>query len=428
MSPVQNSLPRCALSDADFARQMAALGPYEPNPVVAVAVSGGADSLALVVLADRWARQNGGHVISLTVDHGLNTEAAAAAMTVQATLATRGIDSRVLVNTSPVPDTGVEAYARAVRYRLLRDACHAAGVLHLLVAHTMEDQAETVLIRLGAGSGEDGLAAISPIVEVEEVRILRPLLEVPKDRLCAVVDAAGMMPWSDPMNSDERFRRVRVRKAAPALRAAGLSPLRLAEAASGFGRARLALEVEAAKLIAHAVSLSPLGYASADLSLIFAAEPEIRARVLARLTGAIGGREFPPSPSRADAALQRLLDGDRVITLGGCVITQNKATLTVCREVRGRVDWQKIAPGEAVHWDGRFDLRASERTALWVRRAGNEAVKLPGTPHLAVQSLPLIRVDGSESPILPHLMADSDIDISAFRPRFSLSAPGVTVV
>src|SRR5205085_12296954 len=127
------------------------IGGFEARPLIAVAVSGGPDSMALAILADRWARQRGGEAWALTVDHRLRPESAAEAETVASWLAARGIPHEVLVWSDAKPASGIQEAARAARYRLLAGWCRDQGCLHLLTAHHREDQAETHLIRRRAG-------------------------------------------------------------------------------------------------------------------------------------------------------------------------------------------------------------------------------------------------------------------------------------
>jgi tRNA(Ile)-lysidine synthase len=159
--------------------------PFEPAPHIAVAVSGGADSMALALLAARWARQREGRVTGLIVDHGLRPNSAAEAKRVANWLGRRQIDHRILTWRGTKPETGVQTVAREARYGLLIDWCRRHGVLHLLVAHQLEDQAETVVLRLERGSGVDGLAAMPAAIETPWVRILRPLLALTRAELRA---------------------------------------------------------------------------------------------------------------------------------------------------------------------------------------------------------------------------------------------------
>ena len=236
---------------------MAALGPFEPGPVIAVGVSGGADSLALALLVKGWAAKRGGRVVALTVDHGLRVGSAREAREVARWLKRRGLEHHVLRWQGAKPRTGIPAAARAARYRLLTDWCRRAGVLHLALGHHLEDQAETFLLRLARGSGVDGLAAMAPVTELGGVRLLRPLLDVEKERLRASLRRRGQEWIEDPSNADPGFARTRMRAQLPELAAEGLTPGRLATTAARMARARNALEAEVARNLAYAVDLHP---------------------------------------------------------------------------------------------------------------------------------------------------------------------------
>ena len=178
-----------AVGDKEFADLMARFAPFESKPVLAAAVSGGPDSMALALLADRWARKRGGSVVALTVDHRLRHGSGAEAHRVASWMKHRGIRHHVLRRRGDAPVGNVQAKARQARYELLSQWCRRHGVLHLLLAHHRDDQAETVLLRLARGSGVDGLAAMSPVAETPDLRHLRPLLALPRDRLLATLAA-----------------------------------------------------------------------------------------------------------------------------------------------------------------------------------------------------------------------------------------------
>ncbi|MBF0335348.1 MAG: tRNA lysidine(34) synthetase TilS, partial [Alphaproteobacteria bacterium] len=203
------------LEDEEFAGLMARLGPFEPRPAIAVALSGGADSMALALLADRWAAARGGVAHALTVDHRLRPESGAEAAQVAAWMASLGIGHHILARMGERPVGDLQAAARAARHALLEDWCRARGVPHLLLAHHREDQAETLLLRLARGSGLDGLAAMAPIAERPFARLLRPLLDVPRARLEATLERAGQSWIDDPSNADRAYARVRLRGLMP---------------------------------------------------------------------------------------------------------------------------------------------------------------------------------------------------------------------
>ena len=212
---------------------------------VALAVSGGSDSTALMVLFADWLRQRGAdpaaHTV-LTVDHRLRPKSAAEAEAVAGLAAKLGFPHATLVWEGPKPQTGLQAAAREARYRLMGEHLRAHGIATLLTAHTRDDQAETLLMRLARGSGLDGLAGIAPSARMGPLLVLRPLLDIPKARLRATLEARGI-PWiEDPSNQSPAFERTRLRAAGDALAALGLTSDMLALSARRLQRARAALD------------------------------------------------------------------------------------------------------------------------------------------------------------------------------------------
>ncbi|MGZ0246452.1 MAG: tRNA lysidine(34) synthetase TilS [Alphaproteobacteria bacterium] len=179
---------------------------------MAVAVSGGADSMTLLSLAHDWAAETGATLTALTVDHGLRPEAGAEAAQVAAWCKAHGIAHQTLVWTGDKPDNGLQAAARDARYTLLHEWCHAQGHTELLVAHSQNDQAETYLMRMSRGSGIDGLAAMPLVSDRNGVRLIRPLLTVSRARIEATTAVRSLATVSDPSNRDRRYARVRVRR------------------------------------------------------------------------------------------------------------------------------------------------------------------------------------------------------------------------
>src|SRR5262245_55954926 len=189
------------LRDDEFTALMERLGPFEARPHLAVAVAGGRDSLCLALLLHRWVQGRRGRITALTVDHRLRPESAAEAARVRRWLATHGIAHRTLRwqrGDARSATSGLQAAAREARYRLLCSACRELGILHLALAHQRDDQAETFLLRLDRQSGPDGLAAIAPIADRQGIRLLRPLLPVPRARLAATLQAWRQHWIDDP--------------------------------------------------------------------------------------------------------------------------------------------------------------------------------------------------------------------------------------
>ncbi|MGH6946407.1 MAG: tRNA lysidine(34) synthetase TilS [Kiloniellales bacterium] len=357
------ALEATPVKTAEFARLMSPLGPFEARPRLAVAVSGGPDSLALTLLLHRWVKARGGRVTALTVDHGLRRESAAEARAVGALLNRLGIPRRILVWHGDKPQRGLQEAARAARYRLLAEWCGEAGIVDLALGHQREDQSETLLLRLAGGSGPDGLAAMPALTRRGNIRLLRPLLTVPRTRLLATLAARRIRWIEDPSNRDPRFARVRLRQALPGLRASGGTAADLAESVRRFGRSRAAGEADLARLLAEAVELRPGGFALVEREALLAAPSEIAERALGRLCMTVGGREHPPRSERVRLLLDRLRTAPRAATtLGGCRFLPWHGRLLVTREARALPSLTLLAEQRLV-WDGRFEAGLERRPA-----------------------------------------------------------------
>jgi tRNA(Ile)-lysidine synthase len=439
--------PASPLGADAFAALMAPLGPFESHPLLAIAASGGADSLALCLLADAWARERGGAAIGLTVDHGLRREATAEAARVGSWLAARRIRHHILTWRPPAGLRNVQAAARAARYELLLRWCASAGCLHLLTAHHREDQAETLLLRLARGSGLDGLAGMASCRETIACRLLRPLLAVPRARLASSLREAGQDWIEDPSNRDESYARVRLRASAGLLAREGLSPARLAATARHLGRARAALEDGITRLLARAVRLHPAGFAELEVGHLAEVPPEIALRALARIAATIGGADHPPRLDRLER-LYRALRGGLAAgrTLAGCRFLRWRGAIVVSREAAAAQAPRALHPGLTLCWDGRFavTLAADAPPGLTVGalgaagfgRNGAASSGRPALPPTARATLPALHdlVGVAAVPHLNYLRPDfarsapNGTVTVAFRPRWPLAAPGFTVV
>jgi tRNA(Ile)-lysidine synthase len=191
-----------------------------------------------MLLAQRWRRRltRGPELIAATVDHGLRPGARAEAKAVGALARRFGLRHEVLPWRGEKPKSGIEAAARAARYRLLARLAQRLGAQAIATAHTLDDQAETVLMRLAAGSGPAGLAGMRGRDVRDGLVLLRPFLGVHKPRLLATLARAGIAWSEDPMNADPAFARVRLRAARAALAREGLTPERMARLAERMAR------------------------------------------------------------------------------------------------------------------------------------------------------------------------------------------------
>jgi len=402
-------LAHLAIAPAEFADRMDLLGPFEAGPHVAVACSGGPDSMALALLAKQWAQLAGGRVTALVVDHALRADSAEEAERVVKWLAEAGIEAVRLTWRGSKPTSDRQAAARRMRYHLMRRWCHKSGVLHLLVGHHRQDQAETFLLRLARGSGVDGLAAMAPLTETGDVRLLRPLLDIPRERLIAYLADAEQSYVRDPSNEDRAFARVRMRSALAILEAEGLTAERLVATVCRMARARAALEAMATGLLARAVAVYPEGYATINPACFREASDEVGLRALSRLLACIGGGRYGPRMEHLERLYGWLVDEQRAgagRTLAGCRIVRRGAQVLVCREAKAIQD--AVAAQDGVVWDGRFRLTAGGGVPKGLRierlgRSGWDRV-VEDRPALGKLALPaLVRAS------LPALWALDDV-------------------
>jgi tRNA(Ile)-lysidine synthase len=393
---------------------------------LAVAVSGGPDSLCLCLLADAWTRARGGEVSALIVDHGLRPTAAAEARQVADWLRPRGIAHHVLRWTGAKPATGIQAAAREARYGLLGDWCRAAGVLHLLLAHHLDDQAETVALRQARQSGADGLAGMAAVREVAGVRLLRPLLGVPKAHLLATLEALGQ-PWiEDPSNLAASFARSRLR------RSAGLDVPRLARLATQHARRRAGSDGRSASWLARNARIDPAGFVTLSGGALVAAPPDLGRRAVQQILMSVGGNRYPPRQARLDRLIEQLRGGlARGRTLAGCRILAWQGALLFCREPHRIKDEMALAPGAPVLWDGRFRLELNGiAPALAVRALGRAGTRGIGQaigrtlPAPVRPSLPSLW-HGEQLVAVPHLdlVLPSLARSATVRVRFNPASP-----
>ena len=359
------------LGPAEFARLMAPAGPFEPAPHLAIAVSGGADSLALCLLADGWARRRQGRVTALTVEHGLRPESPAEAKQVQRWLKARGIAHGILPWRGQKPKSGVQAVARAARMARLAAWCSRHHVLHLLSGHQLEDQAATVLLRLSAGSGGDGLAAMPLVQDLAApkdggLRLIRPLLSVPEDRLKAVLRQKSQAWIDDPSNRNSAYARTRLAAALDVLGGEGMTASRLARTARRLGRDRAALDIACGELLAGSAAPHPAGFVRLDWAEWRKAPDAVSLRVLSRLLASVGARPFGPRLERVEHLWQEMQGGypERAATLGGCRILPYRGALLICREAGAVGDAVTMKPGDTRVWDNRFRVSLARRAQL----------------------------------------------------------------
>ena len=406
-----------------------ALGGLDPDALFAqisdadtigLAVSGGADSLALMVLYAAWKpSRRKPDAIVYSVDHRLRRAARDEVEMVAACARRLGLPVRTLAWEAPRPKSGVQAGARAARYRLIGEAMARDGASVLLTAHHRRDQAETVLMRLAHASGVSGLGAMRDFASVHGVALYRPLLDVDPDVLATVAARAKMVPARDPSNADPAYERTRWRNALPALAALGLTEQRLTQAAARMRRVDdLARAVTRDLLRAHA-SLDALGAVTIDRMALSVAHEETVIRVLAAALGVTTGTA-PRALGKLETLAVQIMDGQvGATTVSGARLVMRNDLVIVHREA-ARIDRTPIAvePGQRLTWDGRFTIGAAPQVLRIVpghamTRAQFETLTghRLGAPVAALRAAPVIEdANGAIVAIGAHVIS-SDIEI-----------------
>ncbi|MGE0224597.1 MAG: tRNA lysidine(34) synthetase TilS [Acetobacteraceae bacterium] len=382
---------------------------------MAAAVSGGADSMCLAMLARDWAAARGGSVLALVVDHGLRPGSAQEARITIARLTALQIPARLLTLMDLVRGPALAERARAARYRALSAACVEARVPHLLLGHHAADQAETVMIRVLGGSGTRGLAGMAALVEANHLRLVRPLLSIRPDVLRADLRRHGIDWVEDPSNTDPGARRPRLRmaSAAPDDDATGS----ICAAAASAGHVRASRDEAVAAELAERVTLRPEGFAVLSPGAV---SPE----AFGRLLQVIGGRAYPANteriatlarnPGPATIGGVRLLPAGR-LGPGWLVVREQKAIMGPVALAAGAI------------WDGRYRIveAAGPHACATISALGDDAARLrrlSSLPSVVLRTLPAVRC-GKLLVDVPHLPYDRSANRSRARLIFDPPQP-----
>ncbi len=350
---------------------------------IGVAVSGGADSLCLTFLLDEWARQSGKKLSALTVNHNLRVEAEQEAADVHRLLTKNGIRHTTLLNTEPIPDAGIEEYARQVRYRLLTTYCKEQGIDVLFLAHHSGDQAETFLLRLSKKSGLAGLKSMTPETIINGIRICRPLLSVPKSALVDFLTARRIGWAEDSMNHDIIYTRVRYRQFMSELAQVGISAETIGTVAGRLARADEALDTYTQQFINKNVWIDYRGFARVPTDELRKCPDEVRIRVLIDLIERIGQPKKPVSLKSVEE-LYRVLPCSA--TLGECVFVPHKTGLYIAKESARQEQGCFIMPNQPTKWD-RFLITSNIPCYV---KAGEPIDKIGNIPVTVQKTFPAV--------------------------------------
>lgn len=338
-----------------FNDAMELLGPFEPQPHLALSVSGGPDSRALALLSVQWAQAHRARVTALVVDHSLRPESRQEAVDTRHWLQSLPVACEVL-HVEVATQGNLQTNARNARYDALTAWCKTHGVLHLLLGHHLDDQQETFLQRLARGSGVEGLSSMATCAYREDVRLLRPLLGITKAQLVDFL-TENNVPWiTDASNASEAYQRNRLRRATPLLEAEGLTPERVMATRQRLGRTASYIQQQQAIFLARYAGLSIAGYGWIETGAWCAAHPEVADRALRAVLTSVRGRDTVPRFEEvARLADAMRADDFRGATLHGCRVISHlsSACFYILREAEAaQIDLRS----QPQRWDARFDV------------------------------------------------------------------------
>ncbi|MBW4707635.1 tRNA lysidine(34) synthetase TilS [Roseobacter sp. YSTF-M11] len=327
----------------------------DPPSALGVAVSGGGDSMALLHLLHDFCQHHSIALRAVTVNHGLRPEAAEEVAFVAKTCASLNVTHSVLHWDEWDRQGNLQNEARKARYRLITAWAKAHGVSHIALGHTVDDQAETVLMRLARGSGVDGLTAMTPRRQVDGVTWMRPLLHVSRVELRQELNARGLSWRDDPSNDDAGFERIKMRQALDVLEPLGVDAPALAQVAENMARAREALNAHAAAAAKGIVSVEA-GAFRIDWQGFDALPEETARRIFLRALSWISGADYPPR-SRAVLRLMAALKAGDSGTLDGCRARRRDDSLWIYREYN---PVRAVTCAVSGVWDNRWRVDAEK--------------------------------------------------------------------
>lgn len=280
---------------------------------VAVGVSGGVDSMCLLY----WLHNIKMDVVCLHVNHRLRPEADVETEYVKSVCEKLNIQVHIFYWDDNKPESGLEAAARQVRYKMMTDFCHENGIEYLLTAHQSDDQIETFLMNLSRGSGLFGLSGMMAESERDGIKILRPLLNVPRSEIKQYCEDNNIKYFVDSMNTDEHYTRVKIRQNRHLLdEKLGISDARILLAVQNLGRTRQWME----KYLDSRIEMVIRSWGALFLdSFLFDEAEEIRLKLLGLLIQKIGGDDYIPRLNSLQNALSKL-HSDCKFTLGHCTL------------------------------------------------------------------------------------------------------------
>lgn len=382
----------------DFSRK---LGHFFVNGLpdkIAVAVSGGADSLCLCLLTHDWAIKNNISLVALTVDHLLREESSSEALQVHQWLKSRGIEHYILPWEKKSFPKNIQESARKARYELLTAWCGTNEVLCLGVAHNAQDQYETILQRLAHHSGPIGLAGMDASLHMGDLRVIRPLLGYTRQEILQTLQSYGQDWVEDPSNQNPKYTRIQIRQNHQALEAKGLTASRILSFQKKMEQNKNQFRKKTLQYLQGCVTMYEAGYINLKMADFHNLSYEIQSLVLSHVLQRVSGKYYVPGRQTLHEALSRIKE-QRQFTCHGCQVVFHQKEIFVVREYKNVEPPRFFQERDSLVWDNRFyiqirkadsfqDLRVQALGPDWLQFKDN--IKIMNLPPAVRPTLPSV--------------------------------------
>lgn len=333
------------------------------NNKLAVAVSGGIDSMALMFIADKWCKNNNIELFVITVDHQLREESSKEAKYVAEICKKYNINHTILVWEGEKPQHNIELIARENRYNLISKFCKQNNINTLLIAHHLQDQTETFFIRLFRGSGIDGLASMNDINNMYGLTILRPFLECCKEDLQTFLEEKQIQWVEDPSNNDEKYLRNKIRKFLNSFDNKQEILSRINSAVENINESKLSINSLIKNIEKKIVSYNSFGTCLLDKNKLIEQDDIVALKILSTISMKISGNIYKPRLKKLKRLFETIKENEEVkYTFYGCVFETYKDNLImIYREYNSILEDKKLICGEEVVWDNRFIVKLNKQ-------------------------------------------------------------------
>jgi len=406
------------ITEEQFSRSIEDLLTIRSSNKIAVAVSGGADSMCLTLLMAEWAKSKDLKTIALTVDHLLRPESTAEAEKVNYWMQQHGIEHYTLSWKKKAPPANLQDAARQARYKLLLEFCDQNQIQYLALAHNQDDQFETMMQRLAHQSGPSGLAGIPKARSTEHVTICRPLLNYSRSQIIETLHRFNQEWIEDPSNQNSKFTRIKIRQQQDRWSSYGLSKERVLILQQKLAQQRMLMENQVQDFFEQHMTSYPEGYALLNYEHLLRLDSHLLELTLIHLLKLVSGRIYPPRQENLKRAISQIIL-HKNSTIHSCIMQKWQGKLLICREAHNMEPTKHFQGLETAIWDNRYQIalkNSNELNDARIQALGNNWLELKSNTHLmslptAVRpTLPSIWLKERLLNV-PHLDYDGNLDV-----------------